>query len=61
MVFETLVFLLLNHLTRLIAQENFNILCQQESNKSHLMLEMSVVNIQYIPKNVHNLWAFKKV
>jgi hypothetical protein len=36
MVFKTLVFSLLNHLTQLIAQENFIILSRQESNKSHL-------------------------
>jgi hypothetical protein len=34
MVFETLVFSPLNHLTRLIAQENFIILSRRESNKS---------------------------
>jgi hypothetical protein len=35
-VFETLVWLPLNHLTRLIARENFIILSRQESNKSHI-------------------------
>jgi len=34
-VFETLVFSLLNHLTWLIAQENFIIRSRQESNESH--------------------------
>jgi len=36
MVFETLVFSPLNHLTRLIARKNFIILSRRESNKSHL-------------------------
>jgi hypothetical protein len=36
MVFETLVFSPLNHLTRLIARENFIILSRRESNKSHV-------------------------
>jgi hypothetical protein len=35
MVFETLVFSPLNHLTLLIARENFIILSRRESNKSH--------------------------
>jgi hypothetical protein len=35
-VFETSVFSSLNHLTQLIAQENFIILSRRESNKSHL-------------------------
>jgi hypothetical protein len=35
-VFKKLIFSLLNHLTLLIAQENFIILSCQESNKSHL-------------------------
>jgi hypothetical protein len=35
MVFETVFFLPLNHLTQLIAQENFIILSCWESNKSH--------------------------
>jgi hypothetical protein len=35
MVFETLVFSLLNHLTQMIARENFIILSCWESNKSH--------------------------
>jgi hypothetical protein len=34
MVFKTLVFTPLNHLTQLIAQENFIIFCHRESNKS---------------------------
>jgi hypothetical protein len=37
MVFETLVFSPLNHLTRLIARENFIIFSRRESNKFHLM------------------------
>jgi hypothetical protein len=37
-VFEMLVFSLLNHLTRLIARENFIILSRQESDKSHDIL-----------------------
>jgi hypothetical protein len=38
MVFETLVYSQLNHLTRLIARENFIILSRRESNKSHFCL-----------------------
>jgi hypothetical protein len=37
MVFETLAFSPLNHLTLLIARENFIILSRRESNKSHLI------------------------
>jgi hypothetical protein len=38
MVFETLVFSPLNHLTWLIARENFIILSRQESNKCHILM-----------------------
>jgi hypothetical protein len=36
MVLETLVFLLLNHLTQLVAQEYFIIQCRCESYKSYI-------------------------
>jgi len=38
MLFETLISSLLNHLTWLIARENFIILSHWESNKSHSFL-----------------------
>jgi hypothetical protein len=41
MVFETVVFSLLNHLTRLIAREYFIILSRRESNKSHYTSDVS--------------------
>jgi hypothetical protein len=42
MVFETLVCSPLNHLTRLIARENFIILSRRESNKSHYICKLSI-------------------
>jgi hypothetical protein len=48
MVFETLVFSLLNHLTQLVAQENFIILSRWESNKPHFIEKEEVMTAVYI-------------
>jgi hypothetical protein len=52
MVFETLVFSPLNHLTRLTARENFIILSRRESNKSHLILFVIRMNFWGNERNV---------
>jgi len=55
MVFEMLVFSPLNHLTRLIARENFIILSPQESIKSHFNHIYCIIMYVYsIPKPENN-------
>jgi hypothetical protein len=59
MVFKTLVFSPLNHLTQLIAWENFIILSCRESNKSHftqsLLLEMTIGLLKWLQFNYPGL------
>jgi hypothetical protein len=50
MVFEMLVFSPLNHLTWLIAQENFIILSHQESNKSDNLLIPGFLDLKCLIK-----------
>jgi hypothetical protein len=69
MVFETLVFSPFNHLTRLIARENFIILSHRESNKSHFMAIWSwpklshdhvlVIALQVLLSGSRNYWKKK--
>jgi len=51
MVFETLVCSPLNHLTRLIARENFIILSHRESNKSRITV---IIQMPYLSKFIIN-------
>jgi dihydrofolate reductase len=59
MVFETSVFKKLNHLTRLIARENFIILTRQERIKSSIHNE-DVHNL-YVPPNIIRALTSKRV